>query len=92
MTNRGDGTYVVNVKLEDGSYQYKFVVNGNIWVQDPHADPELRVDDGHQSFNSGIFIGEQGKDFGAAPTNDVTSPRSGMIPGSRVISTSSAAT
>ena len=72
MTDRGDGTYVTLLKLDDGLYQYKFVVNGDTWVQDPNADPSLRVDDGHESFNSGIYVGEQGKDYGPQPMNDVT--------------------
>lgn len=71
MTDLGDGAYTTYLKLDGGLHQYKLVVNGDIWMQDPNADPELRADDGHQSFNSGIFIGEQGKDFDAAPTNDV---------------------
>ncbi len=71
MTDLGDGAYTTYLKLDGGLHQYKFVVNGDIWMQDPNADPELRVDDGHQGFNSGIFVGEQGKDFGAVSTNDV---------------------
>jgi len=71
MTNRVDGAYVKDLPLDEGIYHYKFVVNGNIWVQDPNADPALREDDGHNSFNSGVFVGEQGKDFGAAPSNDI---------------------
>jgi glycosidase len=71
MTNRGDGVYVKDLPLDEGMYHYKFVVNGNIWVQDPGADLALREDDGHDGYNSGVFVGERGKDFGAAPSNDV---------------------
>jgi glycosidase len=71
MADLGDGTFVAYLKLSDGSHHYKFVVNDETWVQDPKADPDLRVDDGHYGFNSGLFIGEQGKDYGPAPTNDV---------------------
>ncbi len=71
MTNRGDGVYVKDLPLDEGMYHYKFVVNGNIWVQDPSADPALHEDDGHDGYNSGVFIGERGKDFGAALSNDV---------------------
>ena len=45
MADMGDGTYVADVKLEEGVHHYKFVVNGNIWMQDPNSDPSLRVDD-----------------------------------------------
>src|ERR1017187_8333350 len=71
MTDRGDGSYVKERKLDEGFYHYKFVINGDTWVQDPRSDPSLREDDGHDSFNSGVFVGEQGRDFGAAPSNDV---------------------
>ena len=71
MTDRGDGTYVKELKLDEGVYHYKFVINGDTWVQDPKSDPLLRENDGHDSFNSGVYVGEQGKDFGAAPSNDV---------------------
>ena len=71
MTNRGDGAYVKELRLDEGMYHYKFVINGNTWVPDPKDDPSLREDDGHDGYNSGVFVGEQGKDFGAAPSNDI---------------------
>jgi glycosidase len=71
MTDLGDGTYVKRLNLDEGLYHYKFVVNGNIWMQDPKSDPSLREDDGHEGFNSGVYVGEQGQDFGVAPSNDV---------------------
>jgi len=33
----GDGVWTVAVPLEDGRWEYKFVVNGSRWVTDPHA-------------------------------------------------------
>ncbi len=71
MTNRGDGVFVKDLPLDEGMYHYKFVVNGNIWVQDPRGDTALREDDGHDGFNSGRFVGERGQDFATGPTNDV---------------------
>ena len=71
MADLGDGTYVADLKLDEGLHHYKFVVNGNTWMQDPNSDPALRADDGHGSFNSGLFIGERGQDFGAARSNNV---------------------
>src|SRR5882724_8202104 len=71
MADRGDGAYVKELKLDEGLYHYKFVIDGDTWVQDPKSDPSLREDDGHNSYNSGVFVGEQGKDFGATPSNDV---------------------
>ena len=71
MTDLGDGTFVKYLKLDEGLHHYKFLVNGEIWMEDPNNDPSLRVDSGHKSFNSGIFIGEQGKDFGPASPRDI---------------------
>jgi glycosidase len=71
MTDLGDGTFVKYLKLDEGLHQYKFLVNGDIWMEDPNSDPALRVDNGRNSFNSGIFIGEQGKDFGPASPRDI---------------------
>ncbi len=71
MTNLGDGTFVKYLKLDEGIHYYKFFVNGDVWMQDPNSDPALREDNGHNSFNSGIFIGEQGKDFGPASPRDI---------------------
>jgi len=33
----GDGIWCVAITLDDGRYEYKFVVNGSEWVTDPHA-------------------------------------------------------
>src|SRR5579862_1108793 len=71
MTNRGDGAYAKDMSLDEGMYHYKFVVNGNIWLQDPNADPKLREDDGHDAYNSGRFVGEQGRDFKASSSNEI---------------------
>jgi glycosidase len=56
MENQGDGTYIAYLKLEEGTYQYKFVVNGEQWFEDPKADKSLRVDDEHGGFNSVIRV------------------------------------
>lgn len=71
MTDLGDGTYVAYLKLDEGLHQYKFVVNGNAWMQDPNADPALRVEDGHGGFNSGVFVGQRGEEFGPQPRGDI---------------------
>lgn len=71
MADDGKGTYGAFVKLGEGLHTYKFVVNGSIWLQDPKADPALRVPDGHEGFNSAIFIGERGIQFGPPLDNDV---------------------
>ncbi len=71
MHDQGDGSYVAYLKLDDGLHQYKFVVNGSSWMQDPKADASLRREDGHGGFNSGLFVGPRGEDYGPAPRGDI---------------------
>ncbi len=42
--------------LPPGSYQYKFVINGSQWVDDPGNG--LKIDDNHGGFNSLLHIAE----------------------------------
>ncbi len=65
------GQYVAHLKLEDGLYHYKFVVNGDIWLPDPQADARLANDDEHGGQNSGIYIGECGEDYGTQPLGEI---------------------
>ena len=57
MRDRGDGVYRVSVKLPDGVYWYKFVVNGDIWVNDPASDKDFEQPDGNYGVNSAVLIG-----------------------------------
>ena len=36
----GDGTWSITVKLAPGTYQYKYVIDGTKWVQDPFGPAE----------------------------------------------------
>ncbi|ANQ53570.1 isoamylase early set domain-containing protein [Thermosipho sp. 1070] len=49
-----DGVWVVALELEPGEYQYKFVVNGEKWVEDPNA-PSY-VDDGYGGENGAFKL------------------------------------
>jgi serine/threonine protein kinase len=49
----GDGVYSVAVRLEPGTYDYKFLVDGK-WLQDPHAPGA--VPDGFGSFNGRVEV------------------------------------
>ena len=71
MTDVGDGTFVKYLKLDEGIHHYKFVVNGDIWMPVSGNDPALREDNGQDSFNSGLFVGPQGKDFSAVPVKGI---------------------
>ncbi len=52
-----DGTFTARVKLPEGTYLYKFVVDGEQWITDPAADKSLEQDDGHGGKNSGVVVG-----------------------------------
>ena len=43
--------------LPDGVTQYKFVIDGSRWIQDPKADAALDADDGNGGKNSGVRTG-----------------------------------
>lgn len=49
----GDDTFDVTLKLDPGSYQYKFIVDGN-WLPDPANDNT--TDDGYGGVNSVIEV------------------------------------
>ncbi|MDI6807568.1 MAG: glycogen-binding domain-containing protein [Candidatus Eisenbacteria bacterium] len=48
-----DGVWTIVVNLAPGRYQYKFVIDGQTWKEDPN-NPE-KTDDGYGGFNS-LFI------------------------------------
>ncbi len=48
-----NGIWIVRLKLEPGYYEYKYVVNGEKWIEDPEA-PAF-VDDGFGGKN-GAFV------------------------------------
>jgi cyclomaltodextrinase len=59
----GDGVYTVTKQLAAGSYQYKFVIDGN-WTADPAATQT--ADDGFGGQNSVVTVGAGGAVAGGA--------------------------
>ncbi|MEO0247172.1 MAG: glucodextranase DOMON-like domain-containing protein [candidate division WOR-3 bacterium] len=59
MKKDDKGIWYVKVKLIPGNYQYKFVINGNLWKEDP-TNP-AKVDDGFGGFNSAFRLTDDGK-------------------------------
>ena len=59
MTKDEKGIWSVKVKLIPGNYQYKFVINGVQWKEDP-TNP-AKVDDGFGGFNSAFRLTDDGK-------------------------------
>ena len=52
----GDGTWKIVLSLPRGEHQYKFVVDGTVWVTDMKAE-EFR-DDGYGGRNSVVIVGD----------------------------------
>ena len=63
LADRG-GVWEATIELAPGSYQYKFVVNGNQWLTDESA--KSFADDGFGGKNSVVEVGEQAMTVGAA--------------------------
>ncbi len=56
---KADGEWKIALEFEPGIYQYKFVVNGNEWVQDPNNP--ATVDDNYGGLNSVFVVKEDGR-------------------------------
>jgi hypothetical protein len=56
MRRLNDGSYAVTLRLSDGIYQYKFVINGDHWLRDPNSDKALE-DPSDPDHNSAVLIG-----------------------------------
>ncbi|HRK30457.1 MAG TPA: alpha-amylase family glycosyl hydrolase [Tepidisphaeraceae bacterium] len=69
MTDDGTGMWTAKLALEEGSYQYKFVLDAATdkrkWMEDPAADPELKEPDGNDGYNSVVVIGPGAKKLDA---------------------------
>ena len=59
MQKDENGIFSVKIKLHPGTYQYKFVIEGTTWKEDP-TNP-AKVDDGFGGFNSVFKLTEEGK-------------------------------
>jgi hypothetical protein len=54
MKKESNGVWTLEVPLEPGTYHYMFVVDGEVWVTDPHA--ESYRDDGFGNKNSVLRV------------------------------------
>lgn len=50
----GDGVWTITLRLPRGQHLYKFVVDGDQWMEDPN-NPD-KVDDNHGGFNSVLTV------------------------------------
>ncbi|MEN3043751.1 MAG: hypothetical protein ABDH37_00840 [Candidatus Hydrothermales bacterium] len=59
MERTSEGNFRIELSLKPGFYTYKFVINGNLWREDP--DNKWKVDDGFGGFNSAFILTEDFK-------------------------------
>lgn len=59
-----DGVWTVTIKLDPGTYQYKFVADGK-WYPDP--DATAKVDDGYGGYNSVLVVPKPGEQVATLP-------------------------
>ncbi len=71
MTDRGDGVYQALVRLPEGVHWYKFVVNGEEWVNDPASDREFEQPDGNYGVNSAVLVGVDARHLPAPKPNHI---------------------
>jgi len=62
LTRDSGGKWTVNIRLARGNYQYKFVVNGERWEEDPSN--QHRVANEHGTHNSIRQVGTDAKSTG----------------------------
>ncbi len=55
------------MELSPRLYHYKFVINGKHWINDPSADSSLSEPDNFGGINSGVRVGEYGKESAKPP-------------------------
>ncbi len=71
----GDFVFTGTMNLDEGEYQYKFVLDANTptmkWIEDPSADVSLHIDDQHQGFNSVLVVGPGAKKFDPPKPNAI---------------------
>lgn len=75
---KSDDYWEVTVQLSPGVHQYKFVINGNVWKEDP-MNP-ARVDDGYGGFNSIFILTEEGNIIQKVPESPISKPIGTTLP------------
>jgi len=58
LKDDGAGVYQTALRLAPGRYTYKFVLNGELWMEDP--DNSTREPDGFTGFNAVVVVGRLG--------------------------------
>jgi cyclomaltodextrinase / maltogenic alpha-amylase / neopullulanase len=71
MFDRGDGVYVALVKLSEGVHWYKFVADGETWINDPASDTEFERPDGNYGKNSAVLIGVDARGLSEPKPNHI---------------------
>jgi len=66
--NPAVNAWTVTIELMEGEYQYKFVVDGSKWFQDPHQ--ELKAPDSFGGYNSVLRVGDYSRFSESAKRGD----------------------
>ena len=61
MQRDDHGAWHATLDLPDGVHHYKFVVNGETWINDPASDRDFEEPDGLGGINSAVYIGVDGR-------------------------------
>ena len=80
MARAADGSFGRMVFLQDGVHHYKFVVDGDRWVNDPGSDTALEQGDGHGGVNSAVLIGPDARRLPAPLEGEINTQIVRVIP------------
>ncbi len=68
MTRDVDGSWSAAAELSPGVHLYKFVVDGDRWINDPGgSDAAFEEPDGHGGFNSAVYVGPDARELPEPP-------------------------
>jgi len=73
LKSDGQGRWSGKVALAEGTYQYKFVLDGDRWIKDPLGDASLEADDNYGGKNSAVLMGPDARKLPPPEPNHVNS-------------------
>jgi len=83
MQRKGN-TFTATIDLREGVHHYKFVVNGDRWLNDPASDQMLETSDGHGGVNSAVLVGLDARKLPKPEPDDINERAARHRPGEDV--------